>query len=83
MMSKSQTNVLLDQIGLIWVLIILMINIYLLGLIWVILRGHRGEILVEAPRNGLVFFGHPSGVNILSTPVLCHLFGNQRIYTLN
>lgn len=83
MMSKSQTNVLLDKIGLTRVLMTFMINIYLLGLIWVILRGHRGEILVEAPRNGLVFFGHPSGVNILSTPVLCHLFGNQWIYTLN
>lgn len=82
MMSRSQPTVLLDKIGSTSKLMTFIINIYLLGLIWVILWGHWGEILVEAPRNGLILFGHPPGINILPTPVLCHLFGNQWVYTL-
>lgn len=76
MMSRSQPSVLLNKIGLTTILMTFTINIYLLGLIWVILRGHWGEILVEAPCNSLILFGHPPGIDILSTPVLCHLFGN-------
>lgn len=40
MMSRSQPSVLLDKIGLTTILMTFIINIYLLGLIWVILRGH-------------------------------------------
>ena len=57
-------------------------QVYLLGFIRVILRGHRGKILVETPRDGLILLGHPPGIDIFSTPILRHLFSDQWIYIL-